>query len=338
MKRVLPATLLSAAVLLALPVLADAAPRPKPIRAADTRTVDIRLDGRDTADARALAAPVRISTPDAAFIKVHFERFNLPRGVTLEVSNPAGTEVYRYSKSHRDGFTVDRGLRQNGSTSFSAMSITGNTAVLRLVGTAREPWTAAHGVKISQYQEGIPEALMPQLAQDGLLAPGAHPMSLCGTDDKKPAVCYAGSDAAAYERSRPVARMVTPAGYCTAWRAGPTNRMFTNNHCAAVASDISGSEFWFNYQVTTCTGSTQATVVKVAGDQLLKTDANLDYTLFTVKNFDTIASFGYYGLDPRAPQLNEEIFIAGHPGGRMKELAIVSDQDGGGRCRWSGCR
>ncbi|QSX79265.1 proprotein convertase P-domain-containing protein [Agrilutibacter solisilvae] len=333
MNRVKPLTLLSVAVLMALPALAHAGLLPRPIRAADTRTVDIRLDGRIAGDVRAHAAPVRIATPDAAFIKVEFEHFHLPRGVTLEVSNPAGTEVYRYSSSARDGFTVDRKAGQNGTTRFSAMSITGNTALLRLVGTAQEPWTSAHGVRISRYQEGIPEALMPQLAHEGLLDPGAGTMSLCGTDDKKPAVCYAGTDAAAYDRSRPVARMVTPAGYCTAWRVGPTNRMFTNNHCAAVASDISGSEFWFNYQVTTCTGSTQATVVKVPGDVLLKTDANLDYTLFTVKNFDTIASFGYYGLDPRAPQLNEEIFIAGHPGGRMKELAIVSDQDGGGRCR-----
>ena len=332
MKRVFATTLLSAAVLLALPVLAHAG-QPKPLKAADTRTVDIRLDGRTAADARANAAPVRIATPDAAFIKVHFERFNLPRGVTLEVSNPAGTEVYRYSKTRRDGFTVDRAGGQNGTTSFSAMSITGNTAVLRLVGTAQEPWTSAHGVKISKYQEGIPEAMMRELAADGLLSPGAGPESLCGTDDKKQAVCYASTDPTAFDRSRPVARMVMPAGLCTAWRVGSSNRMFTNNHCAATAATIAGSELWFNYQVTTCTGSTQATVVKVSGDQLLKTDANLDYTLFTVKNFENISAFGYFGLDPRAPQLNEEIFIAGHPGGRLKEMAVVSDQDGGNRCR-----
>ena len=52
-----------------------------------------------------------------------------------------------------------------------------------------------------------------------------------------------------------------------------------------------------------------------------------------MKNFSTIASFGYLGLETRAATLNEEIMIAGHPGGRQKELSVVSDRDGGGRCR-----
>jgi lysyl endopeptidase len=119
---------------------------------------------------------------------------------------------------------------------------------------------------------------------------------------------------------------------CTTWRAGPDNRMFTNNHCISTASSTASAEVWFNYQLSTCGGS-GTTPTKVAGDQMLATNTTLDYTLFTVKNFANISSFGYLGLETRAATQNEEIFIAGHPGGRQKELSIVSDRDGGGRCR-----
>jgi len=37
-------------------------------------------------------------------------------------------------------------------------------------------------------------------------------------------------------------------------------------------------------------------VVKVKCENVLKTFADLDYTLFTVKNFDSIKKFGYYDL------------------------------------------
>ena len=57
--------------------------------------------------------------------------------------------------------------------------------------------------------------------------------------------------------------------------------------------------------------------------------------MFTVKDFATISSFGYLGPDVRQPPLNKEIFVAGHPDGRQKELSVVGDQDGGGRCRIS---
>jgi PKD repeat protein len=130
-----------------------------------------------------------------------------------------------------------------------------------------------------------------------------------------------------------VARILIGGGsLCTAWRVGPDNRVFTNNHCTSTQSGVASTEVWFNYQQSSCNGSS-ATVTKVVGDQLLATQATLDYTLFTVQNFATISSFGYLGLDVRQPSLNEEIFIAGHPGGRQKELSVVSDQDGGGRCR-----
>jgi len=120
---------------------------------------------------------------------------------------------------------------------------------------------------------------------------------------------------------------------CTGWRVGPDNRMFTNNHCFADQSTLSNTEVWFNYQNTSCGGSTLAAVTKVTGGTLLKTDSTLDYTLFTLNNFANVASFGYLGLEVRDPVLNEAIYIAQHGGGRPKQLALTSDQDGGGNCK-----
>jgi PKD repeat protein len=300
------------------------------LRVADNRPADIRM-----------AAPVagasprvyEIRTPDASFVKVHFDDFNLPAGLVLEVSNPQGTEVYRYSKKHRDAFTVDRSLGQDGKRSFSAMSITGPVAQLRIVGNAAEGWTRNHGVNITRYMEGYPEPLLPKLQKDGLLTGGVTPQAICGVNDKKDAICYQSSDATAYDRSRPVARLVlSGGGSCTAWRVGADNRMFTNNHCFTTTAEVAASEVWFNYQDTTCGGSTVATTTKVAGATMLRTDEPLDYTLFTVANFANVSTFGYLGLDVRVPTQGEQIFIPQHAGGRTKELATVSDHVGGGRC------
>jgi PKD repeat protein len=299
-------------------------------RVGDLRPTKIQLGG---GTATRMASQTEIRTQDAAFIKVHFDHFDLPKGVALEVSSPDGREVYRYGKERRDAYTVDKALGQDGRNSFSAMSITGPVAVLRLVGTPREPWRAEHGVAVTRYLEGYPADMLPELQRDGLLSSGFAIESICGTDDKRAVACYQSTDPTAFDRSRPVAKLIlSGGGSCTAWRVGPDNRLFTNNHCFATQAAVAAAEVWFNYQTTTC-GGTQGTVTKVTGATMLATNTTLDYTLFTVNNFASLASFGYLGLDPRVPTTGEEIFIPQHPGGRMKELAVVSDHVGGARCR-----
>ncbi|MCF7221797.1 proprotein convertase P-domain-containing protein [Marilutibacter chinensis] len=309
-----------------------AAGKPVPVRIAAQRDAQISLHGRIGAAAAGTQRATVIRTPDAAFIKVHFDHFSLPDGVTLEVASPDGSEVYRYSADHRDAHTVDETLGQNGVNSFSAMSIGGPVAVLRLVGSANEPWTARHGVVVSRYLEGYPEEMLPELQDSGLLTPSTDvgTTSICGSDDKRPVACYVSSDPDAYDRSRPVGRMLSSSGsLCTVWRVGPDNRLFTNNHCISTSSGVSGAEFWFNYQQASCSGSTGAPVTKVTGSQMLKTDAALDYTLFTVNNFATLEPFGYLGLDIDPVSVGDGMYIAQHPGGRMKELGVM---DGSAAC------
>jgi serine protease len=297
-------------------------------RIAELRDASFSLDTK-----RAANRQFEVTTPDASFIKVHFDYINLPKGISVEVSNADGSEVYRYSNDSRDAHTVDAGLGQNGLTSYSPMSVDGAIARVRLVGTAQEAWGPVHGLRVSRVLEGYPEAMLDSLQQDDLLA-APSPKAICGANDKRAVACYASTDPTAVDRARPVARLVmSGGGLCTAWRVGSGNHMFTNNHCFATSSAVAASEVWFNYQATTCSGTTSGTTTKVTGATMLKTDATLDYTLFTVNNFANLASFGYLGLENRLPTTGEEIFIPQHPGGRIKELATVSDHVGGARCR-----
>jgi hypothetical protein len=59
---------------------------------------------------------------------------------------------------------------------------------------------------------------------------------------------------------------------------------------------------------------------------VLATDATLDYTLFTVKDFGSIAGFGYLTLETRAPGPNERLYIPMYPDGGP--LSIAEDATG----------
>ena len=60
----------------------------------------------------------RVQVPGATFVRLHFERIDLPDGVTVEVGNPTGTEVYRYRNGHFDGHTLDRSRGDDGRNRF----------------------------------------------------------------------------------------------------------------------------------------------------------------------------------------------------------------------------
>lgn len=281
-----------------------------------------------------------ISSPGASFMKVHFDYFNVPDGYVVEVANLDGTEVYSYGKHDRDSYTFDPEMGEDGYTSFAAMSITGDTAVIRMVqeyASKRLDPNATYGVGVRQYVEGYPEPLLQEILGEPLFAgkknqPG-ETESTCGVNERYDVECWSNDYPTEYERSHAVARMLMGGSLCTGWRVGDGNFMFTNEHCMNSASAVSGSEAWFNYQNTACNGNQLAGTVKVAGDQLLDTDYNLDYTLFTVKNFASIESFGNLGLDVRTPSLGEEIYIPQHGSGNPKELAIESDRNSGGLCQ-----
>ncbi|GAA0226787.1 hypothetical protein GCM10010492_26330 [Saccharothrix mutabilis subsp. mutabilis] len=265
-----------------------------------------------------------ISRPGSWYLKAHFSALRLVAGDVLTVANPAGTESYRYTAD-----PLASGTASADATGFWAMSITGDRAVVSIKGRDGGAPHPASRVKLDKITRGFTDA---ELAREAELAP----MSICGTNDYRDVACYQSSNPTEFGKTRPVAKLLRNGGsLCTAWRVGPNNRMLTNNHCFTSGTGI---EVWFNYQCPTCGGTTSATVTKVLVSSVLKTNASLDYTLFSVTNFSTISSFGYLELDARVPAVGEEMYIVGHPAGKLKKLSLRDDQSGGGYCKVTAVR
>ncbi len=267
-------------------------------------------------------------SPGASFIKVHFSQFQVPEGMAIELSSPDRNEVLHYGPGLNTAKTYDSMTGDDGVNQFSAISIQGDTVHVKVIGEAHNP-NRVLKVVIDHYQKGKTQTEIDSIIS--LNSDGTE--SICGTDQKKAAVCYKDSHPKEYALSKPVARLLIGGrSLCTAWRVGPDNLMMTNNHCIESASEAASTEVWFNYQQASC-GGARAKTVKVQANQLLSTGRTLDYSLFNVKEFSKIREFGHLGLDPRIPSVSERIFIPQHPGGRPKEIGIETDSNAGGICQ-----
>jgi PKD repeat protein len=261
-----------------------------------------------------------IERDGASFLKLHFDQFQLPAGMTLVVSNLDGSEQYRYPGGSASVRTQATHADANG---FAAMSISADSVIVSVEGTPSGNSNAE--VSIDQIQQGFSPVELSQ-------GPDMSIMSTCGAMERRDVMCWSDSHPREFERSRATAKLLFNGGVCTAWRVGEENRVMTNNHCISSASEVANAEVWFNYQHTSCNGNSLAPVTKVTGSQLLATDYQLDFTLFTVNNFEQLQGFGYYGLDVREPVVGEGIFIPQHGAGNPKELSIESDRNSSGQC------
>ncbi len=321
--RHLGACLLGAALPLAgLAQATDTHPRPLTVARPVAADLRFSVDPRQALGSTERRLSQQVQAAGADFVKVHFAEFRLPAGAYVLVASADGREVHRYEAEPQANRTFDRSQGEDGITRFAALSVFGDSASVTLVLPPGVAWGPSHALRIDQFHAG-------QVA-----AAERTTLSVCGTDERRDPVCFASSNPTQVDRTRPVARLLMAgSSLCTGWRVGPDNRMFTNNHCFSTQSTLTNTEVWFNYQKTSCGGSTLAAVTKVTGGTLLKTDSTLDYTLFTINNFANVAGFGYLGLDVHEPILNETIYIAQHGGGNPKQLALTSDQDGGGNCK-----
>jgi hypothetical protein len=282
--------------------------------------------------------------PGASYMKVHFNRLLLVPGDYVTVSNAAGTESYTYAGDPLRG-VADIVSQRAGQW---ATSVDGDSVVVTLhtrtlnpaglrgrlagmgVGVDRvaRGFTAAERAERQKAERAREAAAMRRLARTE-----GRQESLCGQSATRDAVCYRTADPVAYARSKAVARLlINGVELCSAWRVGPNNRMLTNNHCFTDTYSARNTEVWFNYECAVCGGFDVLRSTKVAGDRVLATDQRLDYTLFTVQNFDSIARFGYLQLDVRAPRTGEELYIPQHPGGDPTTIAVTSRSGRNGTC------
>ncbi|WP_246722874.1 pre-peptidase C-terminal domain-containing protein [Aliikangiella sp. G2MR2-5] len=272
----------------------------------------------------------------ASFIKVHFNKFDIPEGSYVEVRSADGSQVHTYSNGDSALRTKNAESNDDGVNRFSALSIIGDTAIIEYFpGTSGTTpgGNKQYRIDIDHIMQGFPEEEI-ELMMQANTWDNIDPHSTCGVNERRDVQCWASTHPTEFERTRPVARLlINGSGLCTAWRVGSDNHMFTNNHCVESQSELSNTEVWFNYQRTSCGGGSNEPTTIVTGETLLATDYTLDYTLFSVNNFSNIQSFGHFGLDVRDAVDQERIYIPQHGSGNPKELSIESDQNTGGVCR-----
>jgi lysyl endopeptidase len=253
-------------------------------------------------------------------------------GDYVTVSNPRGTESYRYG-ADRDGRW--------------ALSIVGDTAVVEVQRRVRpstiDPALAGLGIGIDKVAHGAdqrqavsqhsPESRK-RLGTSNTPFPAlsGREESVCGTDTSTVAICYQSKDPVAYTKSKAIARLlINGTELCTGWRVGAKNRMITNNHCLKNSDEAYDTEVWFNYQCAKCGGYDVFKPTKVWGDQVLATDKTYDYTLFSVDGFEEIQKFGYLTLDTVRPRKGQKLYLPQHPGGKPARIA-GSQGEAAGNC------
>lgn len=259
----------------------------------------------------------KIEREGAAFVKVHFERFNLHPGDELRV----------YSGSGRLIETLTGEGPKNSPGNFWSLSAFGSLMELELVTRweyRQDPF------RIDQVIFGDAEML--RAAVPPALPEGAQE-SICTPADFEDVICYDG-DAAKWANVQASVGVMTAGPNVSLWCSGsnvsPNNYILTNYHCIPGAGSCANGEFVFRYYNTTCGGNTvtedwvgfrcDETVASSTDGPCDATTDQLDYSLHTVVG-DPASTFGFVQPDPTRLTDGEEIYIVQHPNGRPHEIA-----------------
>ena len=173
------------------------------------------------------------------------------------------------------------------------------------------------------------------------------PEIVVGTDGREDIACHTG-EAIVNAAQAPVARLlftVKKTQYlCTGElvRGANANTLITNNHCLSDQTSVSTLEARFNYQYTTCGGSTLAATTSFAGGTFLKTNAEryssrkptttgLDYTLMTLQGTPE-ATFGELIPTSATYAVGTQMNFIQHPAGLPKMIGYWEDPDHTVRC------
>ncbi|MDQ7087179.1 MAG: trypsin-like peptidase domain-containing protein [Acidobacteriota bacterium] len=255
-----------------------------------------------------------LSWPEASYIAVHFERFELAEGDELILSDPTGRSRHRYT---------GRGPGERGG-GFWGLSILGETMEIRLI--SYNPDRQAFGLVIDRWAHGFP-----------LDGGGGEPDALCGTEDFRDVECYKDSYPTEYDVARRTVRLIkNGSAHCTGWIASCENHIITNEHCVGSQAELDQIEFQFEYKRPACGSGSPTVDLQLQGGTLLEVDAGLDYALILpdLAGNDPQATYGFMQWDVRLPDIDELIYIPGHPSGDPKRLSVESSDahDESGRC------
>lgn len=252
-----------------------------------------------------------VTSPDATFIRLHLVDLNLAKGDTLVVSSPDGAQAWSYT---------GRGPHNNGE--FWSFSIDGDTVKVAVDNKSGK----SRGFRIIEVGHGTVD-----LNGDSAIT------SICGTDGKEDIQCHIG-DSTIYNAQKPVARLLYTEKrkqyVCTGELVAGSNAntLITNNHCIDNQTVLDTLQARFNYQYTTCGGSTLASYTTYYGGTFLKTSVGLDYSLMTLQG-DPESTWGELVAANTAPVLGENINFVQHPGGYPKKIGYWEDSAQTIRCK-----
>jgi lysyl endopeptidase len=295
------------------------------VKAYESRVTDYPEGSAD----RASVDVETVVSAGAEFVRVHFGQLNLAPGDYLTVSDPKGLHM-----------EILQGLGPHGDGDVWSFAVPGDTALLSLHAGPRGEVKGEFGYRIDQLVHGtLP--LREEGASDDIMSrrddPFAAPIereSICGTVGYENVACRTQVTS-----QRSVARLLAVSGgtrsvRCTGWmvRGSNANTLITNNHCFSTPTAVRSIEAQFNFQTTTCTGTTIAPTTSFRGNALLRTvGMPLDYTLATLFG-NPEGTFGEIIPLRRAPRVGELIAILQHPGGKPKKIGFFENSAHTNRC------
>lgn len=248
----------------------------------------------------------KITRLNASYIAVHFKTFHLSEDDILIIKSPDESQQWQYD-------------HQKNNTSFWGIHIYGEEAILEIYSKNEE---GSFGYLIDKISKGN--------KYNGNTSRSFEP---CGIDDTEPAKCVENSESTIYNNSRAVAKLIINGNTaCTGWLFGNEGHLITNFHCIKNLEDLNNTVIEFLDEGESCrdncNNNSCAGVIDTGGATLVKSSAELDYTLIKLQS-KSIFEYGYLQARISGPILNEQIYIPQYPGGEEKRIALQSDMEEG---------
>ncbi len=278
----------------------------KPIKIGDEITVKLRTSHPYQSLKAGPVFEKEFYSKNSTYIKLYFRNFDLAPGDYVEIYSPKTKESIIYAGK---GKIVD-----NGATTISdfwSQVIFSDKVIVKLHTVQA---SKGYGFDLETVAYGFSPERIVQIQE-------LQRRAICSNDDKERIACYTGTEM--FNKAKAVCKLIlNGSGSCTGWLLGCEGNIMTNNHCIGNASTARNTDFIFNLQKSSCSGSANATQNVVASSStFIKTNNSVDATIVKLPSNPT-NQYGYLSLRSTAARAGERIYIPQHPGGRQKEIAV----------------
>lgn len=256
--------------------------------------------------------------PNASYLAFRFNKVDLAEGDFIEILDENGNLWEQISESNENFLT--KMIFSEG---------------VFIILYSKNKNNSHFGYLIDRVTYGYPNAMDNIYSSNENFATG-----ICGQNDLKNAICYANNYSDVYNKAKAVAKVIYDASQVsgTAFLCSCDNYILTNYHVIPDQITLNNTHFIFDYEDEQCSfdggGSTNwqciGGIYKKGG--YINGQYIYDYSLIKLSNCDPQNNFGYIKLSKDSYSSGHKFFIAGHPGGRGKEITYESDRTYSGNC------